>query len=138
MEIWLKSKRDFEMEFLKNYISKSKNTFTLTDKGIYKFIIKEGSGDVPVNGELILISYQGSLLSGEIINHFTSLEFKLGQQWQVIDGIERAIRTMKLGERALIIVPSEYAWGEEGTSDKSIAPFTTVLFDIELLSVKKP
>ena len=41
---------------------------------------------------------------------------------------------MNVGERAIVIVPSEYAWGENGTSNNEIKPFTTVIFDIELRS----
>lgn len=137
-EIWLKSKKEFELEYIQKYLKTSSFAFQEISKGIYKSIIREGSGDLPNTGDIININYQGSLLSGEIINHFTALEFKLGSQWQVIDGISKAIETMKQGERSKIIVSSEYAWGENGTSDGSIKPFTTVIFDLELLSIKKP
>lgn len=137
-EIWLKSKKEFELEYIQKYLKTSNFAFQEISNGIYKCIIREGNGDIPNIGDIININYQGSLLSGEIINHFTALEFKLGSQWQVIDGISKAIETMKQGERSKILVSSEYAWGENGTSDGSIQPFTTVIFDLELLSIKKP
>ncbi len=132
--IWLASKLEFEKNYIQTFISKHSLTFTLQN-GIYKSIVKPGTGKIPQNGDIVSIRYQGSVLSGEIINHFTSLEFVYGSQWQVIEGIEKALATMKQGERAVIIVPSEFAWGEKGTSDGSIPPFTTVQFDLELVSV---
>ena len=137
-DLWSKSQREYEREILKNYVAKSNYPFALTSQGIYKYIIKQGTGVLPQKDDIISINYQGSLLSREIINHFTSLEFAFGSQWQVIDGIERAIKTMREGERAIILVSSDYAWGADGTSDGSIAPFTSVQYDLELVSVTKP
>lgn len=133
-QIWLASKLEFEKTFVSKHIANHHLSFVY-QQGIYKSIVKQGSGVMPKSGDIVSIRYQGSVLSGEIINHFTSLEFQFGSQWQVIPGIERALSTMKQGERAVIIVPSEFAWGEKGTSDGSIPPFTTVQFDLELVSV---
>jgi FKBP-type peptidyl-prolyl cis-trans isomerase len=52
---------------------------------------------------------------------------------QVIGGLEEAIGRMREGEKALIILPSELAWGEKGSSTGIIPPFTSVIYELELL-----
>ena len=73
------------------------------------------------------------------------------EQFQVVAGIEEAIISMRLGERALILVPSARAYGpsiqsiphtiKEMLEEKeiipgygvSVSPFTTLVFDVEVL-----
>lgn len=135
--LWLKSQRDFEYNNIDLYIASQRKQFLKIPGGIFKSILKPGSGKVPKFGDIVNINYQGSLLNGDVINHFTSLEFVYGSEWQVVEGIEKALATMQVGERAIIIVPSEFAWGSEGSSNKAIKPFTTVIFDLELRSAEE-
>lgn len=131
-ELWLQTKRDYETFLIEQYLKKRKERYTQLRSGIYKRIIKNGRGNYPEIGDNVSISYQGSLLDGTIFNHFTSFDFSFGAEYQVVKGIEIVLRTMKRGERAKIIVPSEYAWGESGSSDGSVPPYTPVVFDLEL------
>lgn len=129
--LWRKAKHDYEVFLIQQYMKRTKQRFVQMRSGIYKRIIKSGKGDVPGLGDNVSISYQGSLLNGKLINDFTSMDFQYGSEYQVIKGIELALKTMKKGERAKIIIPSEYAWGEDGSSDGSIPPYTPVVFDLE-------
>ena len=51
----------------------------------------------------------------------------------MIAGLEDAIGRMREGQRALVILPSYLAWGEKGSSTGIIPPFTTVIYEVELL-----
>lgn len=135
--LWLESRRELEHVLIQDFLQKQPYSYSKTPLGLYKFTVKQGSGNPPNKGDLVTIKYQGSLLEGDIINHFTTLEFRFGSEWQVIQGIEIALASMQEGERALLIIPSEFAWGEHGTSDTSIEPFTTVIFDLELVGVER-
>jgi FKBP-type peptidyl-prolyl cis-trans isomerase len=137
LALWKKTKEEYEQYQIKQYLKKHRVKFVKLKSGIYKRILKQGRGKNPKFGDLIAITYQGSLLNGEIINHFTTLDFSYGTQMQVIEGIELAIKTMRKGERAQIIVPSKYAWGEEGASDGAIAPYSPIIFDIELKKITR-
>lgn len=137
LALWKQTKLDYEDFLIKQYIKKSKERYVHQKSGIYKRIIKKGKGKVPHYNDVVTISYQGSLLNGEVINHFTTLDFNYGAEMQVVDGISVALQTMSVGERAKIIVPSALAWGENGTSDGSIAPFTPIVFDIELKKIER-
>jgi FKBP-type peptidyl-prolyl cis-trans isomerase len=134
--LWLENKQEFEHNTIKDYIANNQYSYTDTN-GIFKHIIHQGFGKQPQKKDLITISYQGRLLGNEIINHFTMMEYVYGSEWQVVEGIDRALQTMREGERALIIVPSEYAWGTKGSTNNLIKPFTTIIFDLELVSIEK-
>lgn len=136
ISLWKQTKEEYENFLIKKYIKQRKVKFQRLNTGIYKRILKKGRGKSPKTNDLLTITYQGSTLNGEIINHFTTMDFTYGSQWQVIEGIEKVLKTMKKGERAQVIIPSKYAWGEVGSSDGSIKPYTTIIFDIEIKNIK--
>ena len=50
--------------------------------------------------------------------------------------MEKAIAKMHEGDKALVIIPSELAFGAEGSVEGIVPPFTPVVFEIELINVK--
>jgi FKBP-type peptidyl-prolyl cis-trans isomerase len=90
-------------------------------------------------GDTIVVHYEGIFLN---VNFFDStnkrneaFQFVNGQQWQVIKGMEEAIATMHEGERSLFILPSDVAFGDSGSSTGLIPPFTSLIFEVELISI---
>lgn len=59
-------------------------------------------------------------------------EFKTGAK-QVIRGFEEGILMMKKGGKAKLIIPSSIGYGENSAGE--IPPFTTLIFEIELLDI---
>ena len=135
LALWKQTQADYETYLIEQYLEQTKETFVCHKNGIYKRIIKKGNGPLPSRNSHVTVSYQGSLLNGQIINHSITQDFMLGNEMQVIEGLERVIQTMRQGERAQVIIPSCYAWGEHGSSDGSIPPFASVVFDIELKAI---
>jgi FKBP-type peptidyl-prolyl cis-trans isomerase FkpA len=143
MKEYLTWKQDMEMNeqiILNEYVSNNK----LEERffyGIYFIPIKEGRGKLPEAGETIYINYVGWFLDGtEFDNTYKSaepLEMKIGDPDQVIKGFEIAISTMKRGGKAKIIIPSQFAFGESGSSTGIVPPFTTVIYEIEILNKYK-
>lgn len=106
--------------------------------GFYFINIAEGKGKRPKHGNTVSVHYKLYNLNGEVIdssmdktNPFT---FMLGTN-AVIDGWEKAIKLMKEGGSATVVIPSNLAYGKQGRG-KIIPPNTTLIFDINLLSVK--
>ncbi|KAL8095194.1 hypothetical protein AgCh_036591 [Apium graveolens] len=107
------------------------------NQGLQKRILQKGnSWKTPSLGDQIQVHYSVCLEDGE---HFDSsrnqgkpFTFKLGQ-CEVIKGWDEGIATMKKGERAILTIPPELAYGEIGCPP-SIPPNSTLIFDIELLS----
>jgi FK506-binding protein 4/5 len=58
---------------------------------------------------------------------------------QVIDGLDRAVKSMKKGEIALVIIQPEYAFGPSGSPQEltTVPPNSTVYYEVELLSFVK-
>jgi hypothetical protein len=116
------------------FIKKQKEGFERTGSGIYFHEISPGSGDPPSRGKNVKISYSGSFLGGEAFDVGT-MEFKLGQEMQILRGLELAIYRMKPGGKAKIIIPSYLAYGERGSSTGTVPPFTPVVYQVHLIEI---
>ena len=55
----------------------------------------------------------------------------------VIPGWTEALQLMKVGDKWQLVVPSDLAYGEEGTRVRISRPIQTLVFEIELLDVQK-
>jgi FKBP-type peptidyl-prolyl cis-trans isomerase len=82
------------------------------------------------DGDEVVLKYKGTLLTDVTFDEgeFTT---KLGSG-SVIQGFEEGLKKMKVGEKATIIFPSKIGYGGEGSG--SIAPFSPLLFELEVLS----
>ena len=56
----------------------------------------------------------------------------------MIKGLEEAIGMMREGEKSLFILPSELGFGNQGSSTGIIPPFTSLIFEVEILKVSSP
>lgn len=123
-----------------DYFQKShKLPFTKTTSGVRFFVYKPSiQGDSIVNGDVITINYTLSLLDGTVCyssNTDGAKQFKVGMQ-DVEDGLHKAVLNFKQGDKALILIPSHLAHGLLGDS-KKIPPQSPILYDIEIILVKK-
>lgn len=110
-----------------------------TNTGIRYVIEREGKGDCPIPGEMVSVLYAGTLLQGgKAFDHNQDrahpFVFRLGRGF-VIQGWDQVIQLMKPGEKRLVIIPPELAYGTHG-QPPSIPRDASLVFEIELLSVK--
>lgn len=133
-----------ETELLTSYLSKNNITQKPTASGLYYVETLAGKGAMAEKGKTVFISYTGKLLDGTIfdsnINSGKPIEFELGGH-HVIDGWEEGILMMKKGGKAMMVIPSNLAYGEKGaqnpqTGDYIIPPYSPIMFDVELVDVK--
>ncbi|XP_073039272.1 LOW QUALITY PROTEIN: peptidyl-prolyl cis-trans isomerase FKBP62-like [Primulina eburnea] len=116
------------------------------DKKVVKKIIKEGEGyERPNEGSVVKLKLIGMLPDGTVFikkGHGESeddlFEFKTDEE-QVIDGLDRAVITMKKGEVAHLEIAPEYAFGSLETQQElnTVPPNSTVYYDVELVSFVK-
>ncbi|KMT05579.1 hypothetical protein BVRB_7g168220 [Beta vulgaris subsp. vulgaris] len=113
------------------------------DKKVVKKILKEGEGyDRPNEGAVVKLKLIGKLQDGTVFlkkGHEDDLfEFKTDEE-QVIQGLDRAVLTMKKGEVASLTIAPEYAFGSlETKQDLAVVPpNSTVCYEIELVSFEK-
>ncbi|OIW19154.1 hypothetical protein TanjilG_21010 [Lupinus angustifolius] len=114
------------------------------DKKVLKKTLKEGEGyERPNDGAVAQVKLIGKLTDGTIFlkkgyDDEQPLEFKIDEE-QVIDGLDRAVKNMKKGEIALVIIQPEYAFGPSGSPQElaTVPPNATVYYEVELLSFVK-
>jgi len=109
-----------------------------TKSGIYYIILKQGTGEKPVRGKTVRVHYTGKLLSGTVFDDSTlrgqPLEFPAGAG-RVIPGWDETVLDMKVGEKRLVIIPPELAYGDKAVG--GVIPASSFLiFEMELISVR--
>ena len=110
-----------------------------TESGLQYTQVEPGDGPAPEPGDVVTIHYRASFEDGtELSNSYDSgqpISFALGQS-MVIPGWDEGVALMTEGEKAQLIVPPALAFGESGSGDGVIPPNSTMIFEIELVSVQ--
>jgi FKBP-type peptidyl-prolyl cis-trans isomerase len=112
-----------------------------TNSGLEYEILKEGNGEMPVQGKSVTVHYTGWLeKQGNPGEQFDSsvdrgapFTFIIGKG-QVIKGWDEGVLTMKVGEKRRLFIPAQLGYGSRGTGG-IIPPNATLIFDVELLKV---
>lgn len=106
-----------------------------TASGLQYEVIKEGTGAKPTDSSTVSVHYHGTLLDGKVfdssVDRGTPASFKLNQ---VIKGWIEGIQLMSVGSKYKFWIPSELAYGENG-SGGVIKPGALLVFEVELLSI---
>ena len=106
--------------------------------GLQYKVITEGHGEVPKASDEVEVIYEGRLIDGTV---FDSTK-KHGQQTDkfkagnLIKGWTEALTTMPVGSKWQLYIPQELAYGARQAGQ--IPPYSTLVFDLELVSIVKP
>lgn len=120
-------------KFLKN--NSSQDGVVTLESGLQYIVLKEGSGEKPKATDTVTTHYHGTLISGEVFD--SSVERSEPASFPVngvIPGWVEALQLMPVGSKWKLFVPSHLAYGERGAGQK-IGPNTTLIFEVELLSI---
>jgi len=136
---WIEDFGEYEKVILKQFIAEKKLSLDPRPSGLLYLNLTPGAGNNVALGDTVTIHYEGRFLNGRFfdstIKRNQPFQFVYGTEWQVIRGLEEAIGMMREGERSLFIIPSEMGFGNEGSSTGIIPPFTSLIFEVELLKV---
>jgi len=136
---WIEDFGDYEKVILRQFIDQQKVEIKPTESGLYHIVLNEGTGEKVYVGDTVTVHYEGKFLNGKFFDSTkrrnSPFQFVYGRKWQVIEGMEEAIGRMIEGERALFIIPSQIGFGETGSSTGIIPPYTSTLFEVELVEV---
>lgn len=106
-----------------------------TASGLQYEILTEGTGKVPVKTDKVRVHYTGSLIDGTVfdssVKRGTPAEFTVTG---VIAGWVEALQMMPVGSKWRLTIPHNLAYGERGAG-ASIPPFSTLIFEVELLDI---
>lgn len=136
-ELKLETAKKQEGDLMKKYLVEKKITAKPTASGLIYVEKVKGSGARAVAGKKVKVHYTGTLLNGTKFDSSRDrndpFEFTLGQG-QVIQGWDEGIALMNVGGKATLIIPSSLAYKDRDMG--TIPPFSTLVFDVELLGVK--
>lgn len=105
--------------------------------GLQYRIIKEGHGPKPGPDDLVLVHYKGELIDGIVFeDHLTGKPIPFFVS-RVIKGWREALQLMPEGSRWMIYVPYQLGYGTEFNPNSAIQPFSTLIFEIELVKVER-
>ena len=117
--------------------NKTKPGVVTLPSGLQYKIISPGTGPKPTADDTIKCNYRGTLVDG---TEFDS-SYKRGEPikipvGQVIKGWTEAMQLMPVGSKWELYIPSDLAYGERGAPGSPIAPNSTLIFEVELLSIE--
>ena len=139
------------------FFEKNKANAIKTKSGLQYIIIEKGSGKKPVVGSQIFIHYAGFFENGTLFDSsmenvakdfgkydearsaqggYQPIAFQAGRKDGMIPGFIEGIEQLSFGDRALLFIPSNLAYGEAGVGNGLIPPNTPLIFDITLMENK--
>ena len=107
--------------------------------GLQYKVIKAGQGEVPKATDEVEVIYEGRLIDGTVFDATSKHggaktdKFRAGN---LIKGWTEALTTMPVGSKWQLYIPYELAYGERQAGQ--IPPYSTLVFDLELVSIVKP
>ncbi|MCT6874701.1 FKBP-type peptidyl-prolyl cis-trans isomerase [Frischella perrara] len=121
------------IDFLKENLTK--DGVKSTESGLQYSILKEGDGKIPAATDTVRVHYTGKLIDGTVFD--SSVERGQPAEFPVngvIRGWVEALQLMPVGSKWRLYIPQELAYGSQGAG-ASIPPFSTLIFDVELLAI---
>ncbi len=117
--------------------NKEKEGVITLPSGLQYKVIKEGKGAKPTETDRVKVNYRGTLIDGkEFDSSYKRNEPATFRANQVIKGWTEALTMMPVGSKWELYIPSELAYGTRETGG-DIKPFSTLIFEVELLEIVK-
>lgn len=113
--------------------------------GALIYIINSNSPMKAQNGDTVFVHYTGKLADGKkfdsSLDRGTPIDFVLGSG-RVIKGWDQGILGMTIGEKKTLTIPPELGYGNQDIPDGQgnilIPANSTLIFDVELVDIKRP
>ena len=117
--------------------NKTKEGIVTTESGLQYKVIKAGKGEVPTSTSTVKVNYKGTLIDGtEFDSSYKRNAPATFRADQVIKGWTEALTMMPVGSKWELYIPQELAYGARETGGQ-IKPFSTLIFEVELLGIDK-
>ena len=116
--------------------NKTKEGVKTTPSGLQYKVITEGKGEIPADTCKVKVNYKGTLIDGtEFDSSYKRNEPTTFRANQVIKGWTEALTMMPVGSKWELYIPQDLAYGSRDQGQ--IKPFSTLVFEVELLSIEK-
>jgi cyclophilin family peptidyl-prolyl cis-trans isomerase len=134
------------------FFARIKATATKTTTGLQFAVFQKGAGKKPANGSSVNVKYAGYLENGMLFdtsdskiaesfgkldpqraaqNRYMPLPYQFGSKGGMIPGFEEGLCKLNIGDKALLFIPSNLGYGENGAGNV-IPPNANLIFEVEL------
>ena len=117
--------------------NKKRSEIQTTESGLQFEILTAAEGDSPKSTDNVTVHYHGTIIDGTVF--YSSVEWGSPASFgvhQVIPGWTEALQLMNVGSKYRLHIPQELAYGANPHPGGPIQPFSTLIFDVELLSIQ--
>jgi FKBP-type peptidyl-prolyl cis-trans isomerase FklB len=127
--------REAGEQFLKE--NAKKDSVIVLPSGLQYKVLVKGNGEVPLEDQKVQVNYEGRLIDGTVFDSSARhddkpTEFKPNQ---VIKGWSEALTMMSVGSKWQLFIPYYLAYGNRSAGE--IKPYSTLIFDVELVGIVK-
>jgi FKBP-type peptidyl-prolyl cis-trans isomerase FklB len=116
--------------------NKERKGVTVTASGLQYEVIKMGKGEKPTETNTVKVNYTGTFINGKEFDSSVGKEPAVFQVNGVIKGWVEALQLMPAGSKFKLYIPEGLAYGGTGMGEV-IKPYTTLIFEVELLEIVK-
>lgn len=145
--------KESEENRIENFVKSDNKDYTKTESGLRYHFLKKGTGIMPEAQDTIIVHYTGKLISGKVFDtsieeiakkeglfnpqrNYQPVPFVIGVG-QVIPGWDEGILLSPNGSEVVLLIPSNLAYGEQGEMRAGIPPFAPLIFEIDIVDLKK-
>lgn len=115
---------------IEGYLKRHQIPAVKTGTGIHYCIYKQGEGNQIENGQNVVVDYVVTKINGDTLyTTQTKLDEFTVSNSEKESGLHEAIKLLKPGAKAIIVLPAHRAHGISGDMDK-VPPFTTLIYNI--------
>ena len=108
-----------------------------TESGLQYSVVTEGTGAKPTITDEVKVHYHGTLIDGTVFDSSVErgepISFPVSG---VIPGWTEALQLMSIGSKYKLFIPYQLVYGERGAGQQ-IGPYSTLIFEVELLDIVK-
>ncbi|MBO4586966.1 MAG: FKBP-type peptidyl-prolyl cis-trans isomerase [Bacteroidales bacterium] len=147
----MEQRKASEPDDIAAYVKSNNITAKPNADGLYVIVKKRGTGAKVATGKVVSMNYTGRLLDGTIFDSSVESDARAGEIYnanrkyepmtytvgkdKLIEGWEQGVMGQPEGTTLQLIIPSALAYGPRQMSAQ-ILPYSTLVFDIEIVSVK--
>jgi FKBP-type peptidyl-prolyl cis-trans isomerase FklB len=115
--------------------NKTKDGVVTLPSGLQYKVLTAGTGPKPTATDTVSCNYKGTFIDGKEFDSSKGTPISFGVTG-VIKGWTEALQLMPVGSKWQLFIPSDLAYGDAGRP--GIPPGSTLLFDVELVSIGEP
>ncbi|MBL7901484.1 MAG: FKBP-type peptidyl-prolyl cis-trans isomerase [Bacteroidia bacterium] len=130
-----------ELDLIRNYFETEEAFVKAKDSLGYYWVQRPSPWSPPAHFKTLdrlMVNYEGCFLNGRVFEK-SKADFELiyGIPDQMVKGLNYVMGQLNEGQTAKIILPSALAFGENGSSNGTVPPYTPVLYNLKLTEVKR-